>query len=108
MLGKYPEITALFGTSALDGIGISQAIDKINPISPILVYAFDDLEETLELIKKDKIQATVKQNQYEMGYQGVSLLYEAVTGGRIQPTYYTTTNILRKKGFGIVRLVSYE
>nr|WP_249316882.1 sugar-binding protein [Bacillus sp. FJAT-50079] len=97
MLRKYPEITAIFGTSALDGMGISQAIDKINPISPILVYAFDDLEETLELIKEDKIQATVKQNQYEMGYQGVSLLYKAVTGERIQPTYYTTTNILRKK-----------
>ncbi|MFK4997426.1 hypothetical protein ACI2OX_07355 [Bacillus sp. N9] len=49
------------------------------------------------MIKKDKIQATVKQDQYEMGYKGVSLLYEAVTGGRIKPTYYTTTNILRKK-----------
>ncbi|MBS4202224.1 sugar-binding protein [Bacillus sp. FJAT-49732] len=101
MLRKYPEITAFFGTSALDGAGIAQAIDKINPITPILVYAFDDLNETLELIKEDKIHATVKQNQYEMGYKGVSMLYEAVKGERIPKTYHTSTKILRKKDIGL-------
>lgn len=96
MLRKYPEITVFFGTSALDGLGISQAINKINPASPILVYAFDDLEETLELIKNDKIQATVQQNQYEMGYKGVVLLYDAINGVQIPSTFYTPTKILRK------------
>ncbi|MBS4197165.1 sugar-binding protein [Lederbergia citri] len=101
MLRKYPEITVFFGTSALDGAGIAQAIDKINPVTPILVYAFDDLKETIELIKEDKIHATLKQNQFEMGYKGVSMLYEAVTGGPIPKTYHTSTKILRKNDIGM-------
>ena len=83
MLRNYPDITAFFfGTSALDGMGISRAIEKrsIRHLH-ILVYAFDDLDETLELIKNNKVHATVKQNQYEMGYKGVSLLYEVVKVG---------------------------
>ncbi|WP_078552587.1 sugar-binding protein [Bacillus alkalicellulosilyticus] len=94
MLRNYPEITAFFGTSALDGIGIAQAIEKHHSHSDILVFAFDDLEETIELMKQAQIFATLKQEPYEMGYRGVTLLIDHIEGEPIQTINYTTTEVL--------------
>lgn len=97
MLRNHPEVTAFFGTSALDGIGIAQAVTKANLQEDILIFAFDDLEETMELMEQEKIFATLKQEPYEMGYQGVSLLVETMKGQPIPKINYTSLEVIYKE-----------
>lgn len=97
MLREYPTINVLYGTSARDGIGIVSALDMIKPQSPIRVYTFDDLEETVNLMKKDRIHAIFQQQPYDMGSKSVSLLLDLMKGKEIQTTYYTDIHVLRKK-----------
>ncbi|WP_078551775.1 sugar-binding protein [Bacillus alkalicellulosilyticus] len=97
MLKQHPDLSVIFGTSAVDSIGISDGIEKANHSSSILVYAFDDLDETISLIRKGKIHATLKQEPYDMGYTGVQLLISLLKKKDINKNFYTTTTILKKE-----------
>ncbi|WP_088102109.1 sugar-binding protein [Halalkalibacter urbisdiaboli] len=96
MLRTNPEINVLYGTSALDGVGISDAIEKINPAEPIIVYAFDDLEETIDYMNKGVIHSILRQQPYDMGYKGVNLLIDILDGKEVEPLNYTDTEFIRK------------
>lgn len=97
MLRDYPMINVLYGTSARDGIGIVGGLDIVKPKSSIRVYTFDDLEETVELMKKDRIHAIFQQQPYDMGHQSILLLLDLMKGKKIKSAYYTDVHILRKE-----------
>ncbi|MFC0473328.1 sugar-binding protein [Halalkalibacter kiskunsagensis] len=97
MIKNDSDISIFFGTSALDSLGIAEGIKKTNPSTAIRVYAFDMLEETIELFKNDHIHATLKQEPYEMGRTGVHLLFDSLQGIEVKREYHTPTTIIRKE-----------
>ncbi|MCI2255355.1 sugar-binding protein [Domibacillus sp. PGB-M46] len=96
-----PDITAIYGTSALDGIGIAGVTRYFNKKN-IYVIAFDTLPETLFLLNEQAIQATVAQDPYEMGYNAVASLIKLKAGENIHPLQYTDTSIIRREDLPIV------
>src|SRR5699024_5149976 len=76
LLKEHPEITALVGTSALDGAGIVEGLKDIAPNKDVYVATFDILPETLELINDDKIAATIAQYPEEMGYNAIGVMMD--------------------------------
>ncbi|MBP1949786.1 sugar-binding protein [Virgibacillus litoralis] len=102
LLKNYPSITALVGTSALDGIGMVQGINEIASRKDIYITAFDVLPDTLALIRQNKIDATIAQYPKEMGYKSVEVMMELQGEGMLNSEVYTETRILEKqdlKGF---------
>ncbi|SDY02973.1 ribose transport system substrate-binding protein [Evansella caseinilytica] len=97
MLKNHPDISIFFGTSALDSLGISEGIKKMNAARQIRVYAFDDLEETVALLKAGEIHAIMKQEPYEMGYTGVHSLIALIQGNDIMKDFYTPAAIIKKE-----------
>jgi ribose transport system substrate-binding protein len=97
MLKSHPDISILFGTSALDSFGIVEGIKKAKPSSDVWVYAFDVLEETVELIKTGEIHTALKQEPYQMGYTGVHLLIDVIQGKEIEKNIYTPISIITKE-----------
>src|SRR5699024_3281165 len=61
LLKQHPDITALFGTSALDGVGMVDGLQGIAPNKDLYIMAFDLLPKTLQLLKEGEIDATVAQ-----------------------------------------------
>lgn len=96
LLKEYPDLNAFYGTSALDGIGIAQVVYRVRPHSDPYIMAFDTLPETLELIEKGKIDATVVQYPYQMGYQGVEIMLKIIQGEHPDSIQHTDTEILRR------------
>ncbi|WAA12526.1 sugar-binding protein [Fervidibacillus halotolerans] len=95
LLKENPDITAFYGTSALDGIGISQVIRTLKPNLDPYIIAFDTLPETLKLLKKGEIDALVVQHPYEMGYRSVETLIHIKEGNHPEKLQYTETGIWR-------------
>jgi ribose transport system substrate-binding protein len=93
ILNKHPEITALFGTSALDGMAMAQVVSNRGR-KDIYILAFDDLPETIEWMRKGVIAATVVQEPYRMGHDSVIQMINAIQGKQIEPLHYTDTKIL--------------
>ena len=96
LLNRHPEINALFGASALDGTAMAQVVSGRGR-RDVFILAFDDLPETIEWMRKGVIAATVVQEPYRMGYDGVELLLRAARNERLESNYYTATRILTAK-----------
>ncbi|MDQ0253277.1 ribose transport system substrate-binding protein [Evansella vedderi] len=96
ILGEHEEITAFFGTSALDGLGISTSMKALQRQDDIYILAFDSLKETLDLLEQGKVDAVVAQEPFQMGYQSVERMLAIITGQQVQNVYHTNTSIIRK------------
>lgn len=88
-------VTALFGTSALDGLGIAAAARLLDKTDDVYILSFDALPETLKLIKDGVIDATIVQKPYEMGYESVELMVDIKKGKNVSNIYHTKTNVVR-------------
>lgn len=108
ILEGYPEVNAFFGTSALDGIEIAKVIKKYNKQDQIYIIGFDTLPETLDLIRKGTIKATVVQEPFEMGYRAVKMMIDLSEGKQVPPIVHTNTQIIRKADLPISQLERLE
>ncbi|PEK98850.1 sugar-binding protein [Bacillus sp. AFS017336] len=95
ILQEHPEVNAFFGTSALDGIGIAQVVEKYKMKNSMTIIAFDTLPETLNYIKQGIIKATVVQEPYEMGYKSVEMMIDLIEGKKVPTIVHTNTRIMR-------------
>ncbi|WHY78231.1 sugar-binding protein [Neobacillus sp. WH10] len=95
ILQEHPEVNAFYGTSALDGIGIAQVVQKYKNNGQIYIMAFDTLPETLTYIQKGIINATVVQEPYEMGYEAVIMMIDIIEGKKVPSIIHTNTKILK-------------
>lgn len=111
IMEKYPVVDTFYGTSSLDGLGISQALDYIDKKPDegksgnkrIKIYAFDDLPETLDLIEQGIIDATVVQKPFMMGEESVKLMLDHLNGKKIVTTYNTDATVVGKADLPLYR-----
>ncbi|WP_203247622.1 sugar-binding protein [Sporosarcina beigongshangi] len=97
LLKKYPSITVLVGLSALDGIGMVEGLQEIAPNKDIYMTAFDILPETLELIRKGKINATIAQYPKEMGYEAIEVMIQLQQHSLLENEIFTKTIVVEKE-----------
>ncbi|AIF44578.1 sugar-binding protein [Virgibacillus sp. SK37] len=96
MMKQHPEINALLGLSALDGLGMVEGIQQIFPTKDVLITSFDILPETMKLIREGKIDATIAQYPEEMGSMAVDVLIDLQNRDLVDNKIYTKTEIIEK------------
>ncbi|MFS0821263.1 sugar-binding protein [Bacillus sp. 1P02SD] len=97
ILKEHPEVTAFYGTSALDGIGIAQVVEHYQKQDQIYIIGFDTIEDTLHYMKKGTIDATVMQEPYQMGYRSVQMMIDLLEGRNVPDTVHTETRVIRSQ-----------
>ncbi|MDY7224344.1 sugar-binding protein [Halalkalibacterium halodurans] len=102
LMEEHPHINAFYGTSALDGIGIVAAAEKLG-LDDLYVIAFDTLPENLSLLEQEKIDAIVVQEPFEMGFKSVELLLDIREGQPYSMTNHTHTSIIRKPDLSLLQ-----
>ena len=96
MMRTYPEIKGVLCTSAYD-IQAAAKVKEEMGLNDVVLIGYDDLEETLEYIRKGVVQATIVQDPYKMGYMGEKLLKEYKEKGSLEQESYDTGIILVTK-----------
>jgi len=72
---KYPDLDVLLGLWSYNAPRIAEEVGKSPEFrKKVNIVTFDLDEQAVEMIEKKMIDASVVQNPYEMGYQGVRLL----------------------------------
>lgn len=79
---KYPELAGMVGLWSYNGPAILEAVKSADKVGKIKIVCFDDDKNTLEGIKAGSIFATVAQQPYEYGYQGMQLIAKILRGDR--------------------------
>ncbi|MEH7379479.1 sugar-binding protein [Bacillus sp. JJ1533] len=109
ILKEHPEVTAFYGTSALDGIGIAQVVEHYQKQDQIYIIGFDTIEDTIHYMKKGTIDATIMQEPYQMGYRSVQMMIDLIEGRNVPDTVHTETRVIRAQDLpldskGIIRM----
>ncbi|MFD2705694.1 MULTISPECIES: sugar-binding protein [Salibacterium] len=96
MIKQHSDINALFGTSALDGIGMVQGVEDITVGERPFMLAFDILPETMTLIEEGRLDATIAQYPEQMGKKGIEVMIDVLENGYTEPLQHTKTKVIRQ------------
>lgn len=80
-LKAYPEVNVCINLAAEAGPACANVVQEMDLKSDILVYAVDDIDETLVLVKEGALDGTVATSFYNYGYQAAYWLYQHITEG---------------------------
>ncbi|GAA0305248.1 ribose transport system substrate-binding protein [Gracilibacillus halotolerans] len=96
MLMEYENITAFYGTSSYNGLGIVAAADSLKKQNDIYVITFDAIKQNIELLENGDIDAIVEQQPFEMGNQSIKVLLDILQDREIEEIYHTDTSVIRR------------
>lgn len=95
MLLTYPEMNVLYGTSALDVLGITEAIDLLGR-EGIYVVGFDTIEENLQLLGEGKVDTLVSQEPYQMGIKSMEIIERIIRGETVPDLINTDSHLVKR------------
>jgi ribose transport system substrate-binding protein len=78
----YPEINVAINLAAEAGPACATVVKEKKIRDKILVYAVDDVDETLEILRKNEIDGTIVTSFWNYGYQATYWLYQHITQGK--------------------------
>ncbi|KHF37940.1 sugar-binding protein [Halalkalibacter okhensis] len=96
MLTEHEHITAFYGTSSYNGVGIVAAAKSLKRENEMYVITFDAIDENIQLLENGDIDAIVEQQPFEMGYRSVEKMLAMIEDKPVQDVYHTDLTIIRK------------
>jgi len=78
----HPDLVCLVGIWSINGPAIHNALKDAGKLGKIKIVCFDEEDETLLGVKDGSISATVVQQPFEFGYEGIKLLAGALRGDK--------------------------
>jgi ribose transport system substrate-binding protein len=81
-LTSNPDLAAEVGIWSYNGPAILSAVKDANKIGKVKIVCFDEEDDTLTGVKSGAISATIVQQPFEFGYNGVKLLNAIVHGDK--------------------------
>jgi ribose transport system substrate-binding protein len=78
----YPEINVAINLAAEAGPACATVAVEKGIRSKVLIYAVDDIDETLDLLRKNELDGTIVTSFWNYGYQATYWLYQNITQGK--------------------------
>ena len=82
ILVKYPDVAGLVGLWSYNGPAIVNAVREANKVGAVKIVCFDEEDETLQGVRDGAIFATVVQQPYEFGKQGIEIMDKYLSGDK--------------------------
>ncbi len=78
MFTANPDIVGIFAASEPNGVGAANYIRQNKLVGKVKLVAYDTSPEEVSALDEGVIQSLIVQNPYEMGYQGVKVVLNAI------------------------------
>ncbi len=95
ILQANPELDLIFASNDGMGLGAQRAVKEAD--RDIVVVGFDAVNEALNSIEKDEMNATIAQFPAKMGIQGVQTAVKLINGEEVSENTNTGTQLILKK-----------
>lgn len=82
-MAANPDLAGFYGCNEGSSVGVGQAVLQAGKAGIIKVVGFDFSNDTKALIEQNAIQATMVQNPYVMGYEGLDAAVRGVKGEKL-------------------------
>ena len=85
IFNTYPDVNVAINISGEAGAACAKVVEEMGLKDKVLIMAIDDIEETLDGIRRGTIYATMTQNFYRKGYQASQWLVDYIREGKEPP-----------------------
>ncbi len=80
---SYPDLAGFYACNEGSTVGTGNAVDQAGKAGEVIVVGFDFSEEVKDLVDREVIQATMVQNPWTMGYEGIKAAWKLINGEKI-------------------------
>lgn len=94
ILTAHPGITAMFASSEASLVGTLQALKGRGLEGKVKLVGFDINPLLLDAMKNGNVQALILQDPYQIGYQGVVTVADALSGKPVKKTIHTPVRLV--------------
>lgn len=97
LLSKEANIDGIFTPNESTSLGVIKAIEKLEIAGEVVHIGFDLSKTMVDAIKEGTMFGTVVQQPFQMGYQGVNTVYQAMMGKSARQNIDVGVIFLHKK-----------
>jgi ribose transport system substrate-binding protein len=92
----HPDLAGIYGCNEGSTVGIARGVEQSKKINTIKVVGFDKSQDIIAAVESGIVQASMVQNPYQMGYQGIDAAVKVLTGQKVEKQIDTGVNIMTK------------
>jgi ribose transport system substrate-binding protein len=98
-----PNLAGIYATNEGSTVGAGNAIDQAGRAGRVHFVGFDWSADTKSLVERGVLQASMVQNPYEMGYQGVQAAVDLVAGRTVTKNIDTGVTVVTRENMNSVK-----
>lgn len=96
ILTAHPDLSGIFAANEPGAIGALNAVKNKGLVGKVKIVGFDASPILIAGIRDDSLDATIVQDPFQMGYQGVKALFEHLAGRPVQKEVHTRVALVTK------------
>lgn len=103
LLTANADLAGIYGCNEGATVGVARGVEQKGVTGKVKVVGFDKSQDIITAIEAGSIQATMVQNPYQMGYQGVEFAVKTVKGEKVEKKVDTGVKVVTKDNLSEIK-----
>lgn len=97
ILAKHPDLAGIFTANEPGAVGALLAVKRAGKAGQVKIVGFDASKLLIRGIRDGDLDSTIVQDPYQMGYQGVKVLYDHLQGKKVPKKVLPAAKLVTKE-----------
>lgn len=98
-----PDLVGFFTSNEGSTIGVARAIEDMGKKDSIMLVGFDKSQDTIRALENGTLKATIVQNPYKMGYEGIQTAVDILEGKEVSRLTDTGVNVVTLENIDTIK-----
>lgn len=98
-----PDLVGFFTSNEGSTIGVARAIEELGKKDSVVLVGFDKSQDTIRALENGTLKATIVQNPYKMGFDGIQAAVDILDGKEVSRLTDTGVNVATLENIDIIK-----
>ena len=98
-----PDLVGFFTSNEGSTIGVARAIEDMGKKDSVMLVGFDKSQDTIRALENGTLKATIVQNPYRMGYEGIQTAVDILEGKKVSRLTDTGANVVTLENIDTIK-----
>lgn len=98
-----PDLVGFFTSNEGSTIGVARAIEELGKKDSVMLVGFDKSQDTIRALENGTLKATIVQNPYKMGFDGIQAAVDILDGKEVSRLTDTGVNVATLENIDIIK-----
>lgn len=98
-----PDLVGFFASNEGSTVGVARAIEDMGKKDTVMLVGFDKSQDTIRALENGTLKATVVQNPYKMGFDGLQFAVDIIDGKEVTRLLDTGVNVVTLENIDTIK-----